>query len=131
MHYTTNYQLPQWEAADRILMRDFNDMTAKIEAGLTGAVPAGTIALWSGAVSAIPAGWALCDGGSGTPDLRGRFVVGAGGDYAVGDTGGAATEELASYNHTSGSVFGTFYAAQTATRENRPPYYALCYIMKL
>ena len=42
MHYTTNYQLPQWEAADRILMRDFNDMTAKIEAGLTGAVPAGT-----------------------------------------------------------------------------------------
>ena len=36
MHYTTNYQLPQWEAADRILMRDFNDMTAKIEAGLTG-----------------------------------------------------------------------------------------------
>ena len=54
-----------------------------------------------------------------------------GGDYAVGDAGGAATEELAAYSHTGGSVFGTFYAAQTATRENRPPYYALCCIMKL
>lgn len=54
-----------------------------------------------------------------------------GGDYAVGDAGGAATEELTAYSHTGGSVFGTFYAAQTATRENRPPYYALCYIMKL
>ncbi len=131
MHYTTNYQLPQWEAADRILMRDFNDMTAKIEAGLTGAVPAGTIALWSGAVSAIPAGWALCDGGSVTPDLRGRFVAGAGGDYAVGDTGGAATEELQYQNYTSGSVLGGMYGYSTATHDNRPPYYALCYIMKL
>ena len=131
MHYTTNYQLPQWEAADRILMRDFNDMTAKIEAGLTGAVPAGTIALWSGAVSSIPAGWALCDGGSGTPDLRGRFVAGAGGDYAVGDTGGAATEELTAYNFTGGSVFGTFYAYDAVSHDNRPPYYALCFIMKL
>ena len=131
MHYTTNYQLPQWEAADRILMRDFNDMTAKIEAGLTGAVPAGTIALWSGAVSAIPARWALCDGGSGTPDLRGRFVAGAGGDYAVGDTGGAATEELQYQNYTSGSVLGGMYGYSTATHDNRPPYYALCYIMKL
>ena len=69
--------------------------------------------------------------GKAPPDFRGRFVAGAGGDYAVGDTGGAATEELTAYSHTGGSVFGTFYAAQTATRENRPPYYALCYIMKL
>jgi len=54
-------------------------------------VPQGGIIIWSGASANIPAGWALCDGGNGTPDLRDRFVVGAAGAYAVGDTGGAAS----------------------------------------
>ena len=54
-----------------------------------------------------------------------------GGDYAVGDTGGAATEELQYQNYTSGSVLGGMYGYSTATHDNRPPYYALCYIMKL
>ncbi len=40
------------------------------------------IVLWSGAVVDIPAGWALCDGNNGTPDLRDRFVIGAGGTWA-------------------------------------------------
>ena len=53
-----------------------------------GGVPKGTIVIWSGAATAIPSGWALCDGQNGTPDLRDRFVVGASGEYAVGDTGG-------------------------------------------
>lgn len=50
-------------------------------------VPTGLIIMW--AESAIPAGWALCDGSSGTVDLRDKFVVGAGtgSDYSVGDTG--------------------------------------------
>jgi microcystin-dependent protein len=39
-------------------------------------VPAGTIVMWSG--NTIPAGWAECNGSSGTPDLRGRFIVAAG-----------------------------------------------------
>ena len=43
-------------------------------------VPKGLIAMWSGSTTAIPSGWALCDGryvgGVRTPDLRGRFVVG-------------------------------------------------------
>ena len=34
--------------------------------------------MWSGKVDEIPAGWSLCDGGNGTPDLRSRFIVGAG-----------------------------------------------------
>ena len=43
----------------------------------TGAVmPVGGIILWSGAADGVPRGWALCDGGEGRPDLRGRFVVG-------------------------------------------------------
>ena len=55
---------------------------------------AGMIMLWSGAIVNIPAGWLLCDGTSGTPNLRDRFVVGAGSTYAVAVTGGAATVTL-------------------------------------
>ena len=41
MNYTQNYQLPQWESEDRILMEDFNDAMEKIEGGLSG-LEAGT-----------------------------------------------------------------------------------------
>ena len=130
-NHTPNFNLCQWEATDKVLRSDFNADNQKIDAALKAAVPAGLIAAWSGAASAVPAGWALCDGANGTPDLRGRFLVGAGGDYAVGDAGGAATEELSAYSHTGGSVFGTFYAYDAVSHDNRPPYYALCFIMKL
>lgn len=40
-------------------------------------VPAGVIVMWSGSIASIPAGWFLCNGQNGTPDLRERFVVGA------------------------------------------------------
>ena len=40
-------------------------------------VPTGVIVAWSGAIVDIPAGWALCDGANGTPDLRDKFIVGA------------------------------------------------------
>ncbi|WP_336984963.1 hypothetical protein [Asaia sp. HN128] len=53
-------------------------------------VPSGGIIAWSGAIAAIPAGWVICDGNNGTPDLRGRFIIGAGGSYAPYNTGGAA-----------------------------------------
>jgi len=39
-------------------------------------VPSGVICMWSGDGTVLPVGWALCDGSNGTPDLRGRFVVG-------------------------------------------------------
>lgn len=61
---------------------------------LPGLVPSGAIILWSGAVATIPTGWLLCNGANGTPDLRERFVVGAGGTYAPGDTGGADSVTL-------------------------------------
>jgi len=58
--------------------------------GVTG-IPQGGIIMWSGATSAIPSGWALCDGNSGNsingitiPDLRNKFIVGA--DNSTGDT---------------------------------------------
>ena len=44
--------------------------------------------MWSGTWLEIPHGWALCNGQNGTPDLRNRFVVGAGDDYHVNNIGG-------------------------------------------
>lgn len=38
--------------------------------------------------------WHLCDGTNGTPDLRGRFILGASASHAVGTTGGEETHTL-------------------------------------
>lgn len=67
-------------------------------------VPKGGIIIWSGSVNNIPAGWFLCDGSNGTPDLRDRFVLGAGRNYAVDATGGESEhtltiEEMPSHSH--------------------------------
>ncbi|MFW7226967.1 MULTISPECIES: tail fiber protein [unclassified Serratia (in: enterobacteria)] len=50
-------------------------------------LPRGIITMFSGSVA--PAGWALCDGSQGTPDLRDRFIVGRGIKFS--DTGGGTT----------------------------------------
>lgn len=128
-------------------------------------IPVGVITMWSGASNNLPGGWALCDGGNGTPNLRDRFIVGAGNAYGVGATGGAATvalgiEHMPSHNHNNGNFSqllekrgdgqwtassadntvgepdivhaGTILPAGGGqAHENRPPYYALAYIMKL
>lgn len=57
-------------------------------------MPAGIIVMWNSSVVTIPAGWQLCDGSNNTPDLRGQFIVGAGGAYTPGDSGGAASVTL-------------------------------------
>ena len=69
-----------------------------------GVIPSGGIILWSGAANAIPTGWYLCDGQNSTPDLRNRFVVGAGDSYAVDATGGSADATLVSHTHGSGNL---------------------------
>lgn len=71
---------------------------------LVNGVPSGAILLWSGSVLSIPSGWLLCNGSNGTPDLRNRFVVGAGSTYAVGATGGSANATLVSHSHTVGTT---------------------------
>jgi len=73
---------------------------------VTAAMPSGLISLWSGSIVSIPAGWALCNGSSGTPDLRDRFIVGAGSTYAVNDTGGfntvtLTTAQMPTHTHTN------------------------------
>ena len=111
----------------------------------------------------------MCDGSNSTPDLRARFVVGAGdgtgagnSNYSVGNNGGAeqvtlTTSQIPSHDHNVdvlaefASTHGTWQTGggyrQVHTggthrkpitsdtggggsHENRPPYYALCYIMK-
>jgi hypothetical protein len=67
---------------------------------LANGIPSGCILLWSGSIGSIPSGWLICDGTSGTPDLRDRFVVGAGSTYAVAATGGSANAIVVSHNHT-------------------------------
>jgi microcystin-dependent protein len=80
--------------------------TAFVQAAIAAAnlVPSGTIVLWSGSVASIPTGWVLCNGSNGTPDLRNRFVVGAGSTYAVDGTGGSADAIVVSHNHTATST---------------------------
>lgn len=68
--------------------------------GLQSGVPSGFIGLWSGAANAIPAGWLLCNGLNGTPNLVDRFVLGAGTSTpAVGTTGGSKDAIVVSHTH--------------------------------
>ena len=149
--------------------------------GIQG-IPSGIILLWSGAANAIPSGFVICDGNNSTPDLRDKFLVGAGSTYSVNDTGGAATAtdtvsitgtdtvsisvsgNAAGDIHSIYSVQGTGFShawklmnvsgsnfskgrltipfsgsgsdtvsitgTDTVSIDNRPPYYALCYVMK-
>lgn len=124
--------------------------------------PSGGIIIWSGASNNIPDGWALCDGTNGTPDLRGRFVLGESETHAVGSTGGEeevtlTVEQMPEHTHRiymypeSGTAVtparpiiqkgpsgvNTSYTQTTNSagfsqpHPNMPPYYVLCYIMKL
>jgi hypothetical protein len=76
-------------------------------------VPSGAILVWSGAVSAVPSGYTLCNGQNGTPNLQDSFVVGAGNSFSVNATGGFASSGV-----------------MTSVGTNTPLYYSLAYIMK-
>jgi hypothetical protein len=64
-------------------------------------IPTGLISLWSGSLGSIPTGYVLCDGTNSTPDLRDRFIIGAGSAYAVAATGGSADAILVTHTHTA------------------------------
>lgn len=111
----------------------------------------GMIMLWYGSVATIPSGWALCDGANNTPNLVSRFVIGAKFIPAPGATGGSASHshdfvgDGHSHDLTSGIDIADAhpdgaFAHKTSTvpatgttdlTDGRPPYHALCYIMKL
>lgn len=75
--------------------------TAFVTTAIASTIPSGVILIWSGSSASIPAGWVLCNGTNGTPDLRNRFIVGAGSTYAVGNTGGSADAVVVSHTHTA------------------------------
>ena len=52
-------------------------------------------------MGSIPSGWVLCNGSNSTPDLRDKFVIGAGNSYAVNGTGGSANAVVVSHTHTA------------------------------
>ena len=140
-------------------------------------VPQNTIMMWWGNIENIPDGWKLCDGkDADTPDLRDRFIVGAGKEYKLNDTGGETSVTLSmnqmpkhkhdvrdgGHTHTTSYTYEIYdsdarnnktggdgdsdssnsvseghakiienYQGNNAPHENRPPYYALYYIMKM
>ena len=105
------------------------------------------VTIWSGSIASIPAGFVLCDGENGTPDLRSKFVYGTGAEIDVGQSAGAATHihtaSQSSHSHDMSS--GDFLAAGSdyddyTSSENKaitvnagstiPPSIKLAYIMK-
>jgi hypothetical protein len=75
--------------------------TAFVSTAMAAIFPSGGIIIWSGSAASIPTGWVLCNGSNSTPDLRDKFVVGAGSTYAVGNTGGSANAIVVSHTHTA------------------------------
>ncbi|MDJ0891378.1 MAG: hypothetical protein QNK18_09335 [Gammaproteobacteria bacterium] len=110
-------------------------------------IPTGVVVGWSGSVESIPAGWHLCDGTRGTPDLRGRFILGASTADDEAEAGGqnayTTTEnEQHDVKITRGGGFAALDPVGSSTAVNKvrthrhtvevlPPYYRLAFIMKL
>jgi len=67
-------------------------------------IPTGVITLWYGSIGSVPTGWYLCDGSNGTPDLRNKFVVGAGSTYSVAATGGSTDAIVVTHTHIATST---------------------------
>lgn len=76
----------------------YNDNTANVAttAFVQSVIQRGMIMMWNSTAASIPTGWQLCNGSNGTPDLRDRFIVGAGSTYSPGATGGNNTVTLSS-----------------------------------
>jgi len=72
-------------------------------------VPRGAIFWWSGSIASIPPTYRLCDGTRLTPDLRNKFIVGAGDTYSVDDKGGTLTHAhtFTSFGHPHALGGGT------------------------
>ena len=88
---------------------NYNSSTGVMSFSAPSAFVSGMIIIWSGSTANIPTGFVLCDGQNSTPDLRNRFVVGAGSNYNPSDTGGAdsvtlTTAQLASHSHGDGTL---------------------------
>ncbi len=178
---------------DKLIVEGNTSTTATSTADIfvgRGVAPVGLIGMYSGSTAGLfdgtglgesttkMRGWAICNGNNGTPDLRDKFVVGAGSTYSVSNTGGENTHtliinEMPSHSHTGNTTsngnhrhpcgtrgfetngnqgadgstddsnINTQYAGShthslninntgnSVAHENRPPYYAVYYIMRI
>ena len=57
-------------------------------------LPKGVVVAWYGMPNTIPNGWRICDGLNGTPNLKDRFIIGAGGKYRLNSKGGQEKVKL-------------------------------------
>jgi hypothetical protein len=116
----------------------------RMKAYLNQFFPIGTILMWSGLTTTIPAGWALCDGLNGTPNMAGRIVIAAHRTTAgvqPTNTGGIVSSEPFKHIHvtSTGAAPGAIPVVQgTAANppdwgsgQPSPPYFAVCVIMKI
>lgn len=111
-------------------------------------IPIGIIVAWHDLEATVPPGWAVCDGNNGTPNLKDKFIPGAGQLWEQGDVMGNMTHNhrLTGHPHTHNMKAGMGIAGGfgktnvtdsssldglTNFTSNEPPWHALIYIMKL
>ena len=99
-------------------MKEMKEQLEKIQKEFPSKLlPKGVIVSWYGSIKEIPKGQALCDGNNTTPDLRNRFIIGAGGKYNFEQKGGQSSIVINKNNLpklgqgyiSSPSVFGNYH----------------------
>ena len=176
--YTTNYNLAKPAHGDINWHIPINENWDKIDTTMKNNSPTGSIIMYGSTLA--PDGWLLCNGsavsrttyadlfavigtrfgaGNGSttfnlPNLRNRFVVGAGASYNINDTGGEAThvltiDEMPAHSHqvptyieggpAAGFVSAGYEKVQNINttsvgggqpHNNLPPYIGLTFIIK-
>lgn len=94
-----------FNTTDKILYLRLPSTWQMFAMGDNASIPSGSIMFWSGLKSSIPAGFSLCDGTNGTPNLLDKFLKGiATSTTEPGSTGGGT------HTHSIGSHTHSFYA---------------------
>ncbi|MBA7606361.1 hypothetical protein ES703_13509 [subsurface metagenome] len=106
------------------------------------------ITMWFKPIADIPAGWGLCDGTQGLPDLREKFIKGCAVGIDPGGTGGSVNHihSFTSQPHDHEMELGNNIAegedyedstsadaayGETDTADGQPPHYEMVFIGKL
>ena len=109
------------------LVQDSNKVVKQVNAA---PIPVGGIIMWSGAVNSLPAGWKLCDGQNGTPNLENKFIVASNNSTGTPTTtvsgSAVASGGSATHNHTGNTGNHTLTTSQIPSHSH--PYKDSYYI---
>lgn len=136
--YDKDLKIPETKLNDD----NYNNVVPNIEwvkELINNIIPKGTIVMWSG--NKIPAGWVICDGNGGTPDLVNKFVLGStennvgssGDEYKYISSDSVSTIKNGDHSHTVNGITTTEKGSHSHMINfdtNSIPYYKLIYIMK-